>query len=239
MKHNPKPAKKYTSKPTSIIAKMVEVRGKAGQQDIEREQQRKRDFNLLIDKKYHYSPTIEDFKEELAVRITDTKNWLLWLRETKKIYGNAKFYYLVWGARGTGFDRLELYTAIFNLINQEINNALPVLSIKQKTLAKDEKSYSLRQVCIAYHFMEGITERNGAKLLKLHTRFTSVPKLLQKAITKASDLTHLSENKTTDTKHLTDLKEAKRLISGKKNKQALSHITHTITQFQANYDKHY
>jgi hypothetical protein len=108
-----------------------------------------------------------------------------------------------------------------------------------KTEQKGKKSYSLRQVCISYHFMGGITEKNGAKLLKLHTRFKSVPKLLQKVITKASDLTTLSENKTTDTKHLNDLKAAKRLISGKKNKEALKRITHTITQFQTAYGNHY
>lgn len=109
----------------------------------------------------------------------------------------------------------------------------------KKSPVKDNKSYSHMQVCIAYHFMGGITEKNALKLLQAHTRLKSAPTLLRKRIGMASDLTKLSLNKTADTKHLNDLKEAKRLISGKKNKEALNHITHTIAQFQANYNKHY
>jgi hypothetical protein len=84
-----------------------------------------------------------------------------------------------------------------------------------------------------------LTSENGAELLRLHTRHTSVPALLKKVVPVTSDLTKLSQNKTTNTKRLNDLKEAKRLIIGKKNKEALSRITHTIKQFQTNYDSRY
>ena len=120
-----------------------------------------------------------------------------------------------------------------------LNTQLQVAKGAKPNVKQDERSYSLRQVCIAYHFMGGINEDNAAKLLKAHTRFESVAKLMAKRIKKPSDLTQLSENKTADKKKLKDLLAAKRLISGKKNNEALKHITHTITQFQTALQNNY
>jgi len=39
--------------------------------------------------------------------------------------------------------------------------------------------------------------------------------------------------------HLADLNAAKRLISSKKDTEALKRITQVITQFQTDYDNHY
>ena len=185
--------------------------------------------------------TPERVTEYWHTRITDVKGLFIKIKtETEAMASEID-------AITTGYmkgDTFIPYTykssEILRLLSERIADLEEMRKPKtEKKTGKDKKSYSLKQVCVAYHFMGGITEKNGAKLLKLHTRFNSVPKLLQKVVTKASDLTKLSENKTTDTKHLNDLKAAERLISGKKNVDALKRITYTIEQFRTNYDKHY
>ncbi len=98
------------------------------QEDVQAESDRIKYFNAYIDSKYNYSPTIQDFEEELDVkkRIKNQNEYLDFLRETKKIYSNANSYYTIWGARGTGVDRGELYTDILKLINKEIGNSLQI-----------------------------------------------------------------------------------------------------------------
>ena len=99
-----------------------------------------------------------------------------------------------------------------------------------------DNNYSQRQIAIAYFVMQTpITKDNAEGILKKHSQTKSVPKLLQKRITKASEITNLSENKTTDTKHKQDLTAAKRLISGIKNKKAITDITSFISTFETNY----
>ena len=136
---------------------------------------------------------------------------------------------------------LRYKVAVAGLIQKvvELKHHLQKIKTVNSNNPDDPKGYSLRQVCIAYHFMGGINEENAAKLLKTHTRYESVAKLLAKRVKKPSDLTQLSENKTADKKKLKDLQAAKRLMSGKKNKEALKHITHAITQFQTAFKNHY
>jgi hypothetical protein len=115
---------------------------------------------------------------------------------------------------------------------------------KKNADADISKAYSQKQIAIAYEFMKIIiTSQNAIGILKRHSKTTSTTKLLTKRINNVSDLTKLSGNKTADTKHLNDLKAAKRLMSGikkqGKNKNAVADIDRIINAFQASYDKTY
>lgn len=114
-----------------------------------------------------------------------------------------------------------------------------ILKIPKEKKGKNEKKYSQRQVAIAY-FIKGvlINEDNYLELLEKHTS-TKSKKILQKRINRTSDLTRLSFNKTTDTKHLNDLFEAKRLLSGMKDKSAVKSLNSIISTFQSNYNIKY
>jgi hypothetical protein len=67
----------------------------------------------------------------------------------------------------------------------------------------------------------------------------SVDKLMQKRVYKTSVLTNLFGNKTTDTKHLKDLLEAKRLISSTKKQATIKDINRIISAFKTSYDAKY
>ncbi len=109
-----------------------------------------------------------------------------------------------------------------------------------ETDVKRERNYSHRQIAIAYHVLNiPITIENASQVLKQHSQTTSVAKLLQKRISKASDLTKLSGHKTTDTRRLEDLYAAMRLISGKNDKTAKVAISRVITAFKTAYDSQY
>lgn len=93
-----------------------------------------------------------------------------------------------------------------------------------------KENYSLKAIAIAYKVMGvQITTENGAEILKRHSNFTSVKKLLDKRVITLSDLTKSSENKTVDTKNLKNLEEARLLLSGAKKKNAVKVITRIIT----------
>lgn len=116
----------------------------------------------------------------------------------------------------------------------------------QKTIKKtsnsinNDRNFSLRQIAIAYFVMNiTITEENASEILKKHSAFKSSAKLLQKRISKVSDLTNLSQNKTKNTKHLNDLKATKRLISGEKEINGETSITRIITAFETAYKSRY
>ena len=102
---------------------------------------------------------------------------------------------------------------------------------------KCEQSYSLKQVAIAYAFLKTVIDAKSYKqILKLHTKSKS-DKILQKRVRNVSDLTKTTGNRTTDTKHLHDLLEAKRLLLGMKNKKAVNDIEPIIVAFQTSYDR--
>ena len=109
---------------------------------------------------------------------------------------------------------------------------------KQKKI-NDEKSYTQKQVAIAYFAMgKTITKENYEAILKNHTK-TSSDKILQKLIVKSAGLTSLTENKTADTKQLNNLKEAKRLLSGIKDHNSSKVLDDYITTFTNKYDNFY
>lgn len=107
----------------------------------------------------------------------------------------------------------------------------------KKRTAKNK--YSQRQVAIAYWAMGKLIDKdNYQELLKKYTNTISI-KILEKRIYKGTDLTNLSENKTTDTKHLNDLLAAKRLLISVKNKKGISEIKPIIKAFQTSYNFKY
>jgi len=132
------------SKPAySIMAeKREELRLKGLERDKQNELNRIKCHETCIDKEYNYSPTLEDFKEELTIIKLNksTNEYLLFLRETKKIYKNANYYYIVWGARGTGIDRGELYEAILKLIQSEIESELKSTAPQQTESNNDAEN---------------------------------------------------------------------------------------------------
>jgi hypothetical protein len=99
-----------------------------------------------------------------------------------------------------------------------------------------KKGYSQRQICIAYCIMNiHITKENAKKILKEHSATTSIDKLLQKRILNENELTKLTGNKTSDSKHFLDLKKAMRLVSGMKKYEAVIKIKEIIQTFEKKY----
>jgi len=107
-----------------------------------------------------------------------------------------------------------------------------VLSIKKPIKGK----YSIKEVKIAY-FCLGIkiTKDNYLTILKKYTNSGS-NKILQKQITKTSDLTATRDNRPADTKHLKSLKGAERLLSGINDKSAQNTIKQAISTFESNFN---
>ncbi|MFT5213417.1 MAG: hypothetical protein ACI9WV_001139 [Patiriisocius sp.] len=119
-------------------------------------------------------------------------------------------------------------------------NQSKTLSILDKQTKKGAKNnYSQKQVAIAYFFLD--IPINEGTYLEIITKYTTTTsnKILQKLITKNSQLTTVTGNKTSDTKHKTDLIKVKGLLSGIKNEKALDDLNEVITTFQDNYDKYY
>lgn len=78
--------------------------------------------------------------------------------------------------------------------------------------------------------------KNSRKILQKWSNSKSIANLFQYRVSKSSDLIKLSGNRTSETKHLNDLKAAERLIFLTKNKKALIGINRILTTFQTNYD---
>lgn len=112
-----------------------------------------------------------------------------------------------------------------------------ISQLSAKSDAKSKKQqFSLRQIAIAYSVMGVLIDKDKAPgILKKYSTYTSGAKLVQKRINKLKTLTVASDNKTTNTKHLKDLTEAKRLISGTKNAKAKIEIARIIQEFEAAY----
>lgn len=120
------------------------------------------------------------------------------------------------------------------------NEVLEQRKKSKHTTEARETNYSLRQINIAYVVMGTfINSENAKQILKKHSQYKSVPKFLAKRINKVSDLNKLSGNKTTDTKHLNDLKAAKRLLSDMKKKQAITDIKRIISAVEISFDSKY
>lgn len=107
-----------------------------------------------------------------------------------------------------------------------------------KTISADTgATYSVKQIGIAYFFLNiMITKENAVELAKRYNPKINSSKLYQKRVSKASDLTSLPPDKSAATKHLQDLRAAKRLVSGTNNKNALSSADTVLAAFEAKYN---
>ena len=103
-----------------------------------------------------------------------------------------------------------------------------------------KKSFSHKQIAIAYYIIGNpkIDANNYKEILKKHSN-THSNKILQKLITKNSQLTELKEDKTADTKHLNDLNKAVELLSGIKKTKEVERLMAFISTFESNYNGYY
>lgn len=123
-------------------------------------------------------------------------------------------------------DELEKDTAeqiVPGKINGEEKKQKPINNFKHKEIA------------IAYFYTKEPIDKNTAPgILKAHSHLTSADKLVASRVTSANQLIKASGNNRTDTMHFNALLEAKRLISLKRDKNALTHIKQAIASFKAN-----
>lgn len=124
--------------------------------------------------------------------------------------------------------------------NQKVFEPLFINTFTQKETVKKQNDYSHKSIAIAYCILGiPITTENAQEILSRHSQLKSFKKLLGTRISKPSQLTLLSENKSADGKHLKALRSAKQLLSGMKNKTAIKAIDTVIAAFQNHYDKFY
>lgn len=113
-------------------------------------------------------------------------------------------------------------------------------SKKQKTKKPSNKTKepSLKAIAIVCFVTgEDLNENNYNIVLRKYGSKCNSKKILQKRIHKTSNLINASGNKTADTKHLNTLNEAKRLLSGINNQNAITTLNSCITAFQNNFNK--
>ncbi|AXT56219.1 hypothetical protein J8L88_12540 [Aquimarina sp. MMG015] len=125
------------------------------------------------------------------------------------------------------------------LIEKEKSNLNQISKKVKKTKQSKNNNFSQKQIAIAY-FIKGIviTSDNYLEILRKHSS-TKSEKILQKRIYKPNELTRLSQNKTTDSKHLKDLQEAKRLLNNLKDTKAVNDLEAVISTFTSNYNANY
>ena len=129
---------------------------------------------------YNYSPTIEDFEEELSIQKENPSRFefKLWLRETKKIYTNAKFYYLKWGANG-GIDREPLYKRILDSIERELYSVKNESSVSAEQLQAHQNLNKIKKDKDKLWFKAGVLFANG-EIDKLKIKHNNiVPRIVE------------------------------------------------------------
>lgn len=131
-----------------------------------------------------------------------------------------------------------LYEVLFNTLKQ-IESEKKKNNSNSKKKKKENSKYKPKEIKIAYFCLKkDITDDNYLEILNKYSDSRS-NKILQYPICKTSDLTRLSENKSADTKHFTALKNARNLLSGINDYNALKSINEFISTFEANYKNHY
>ena len=149
-------------------AKMQTLHQQSELREKERERRRKEEMKLNVDKNYNYSPTIEDFNEELDIQRKNPNiyKYLLFLRKAKKIYGNANSYYVRWGATGTGVDRSELYTNILSLIDVELTSLKNNLPVQQQLNPEIKPIFSPEKIDTVFKLLKDFFSKNQQPLLR-------------------------------------------------------------------------
>lgn len=120
------------------------------------------------------------------------------------------------------------------------NKSMGEGSSSRKPDKKEKKTYSHKEIAIAYHIIrKQITIQNASKILKKYSHNKSAGRLVieYNNIKNTSQLSVASEQPTTNGKHLKALKGAERLIRSKKNTGASKLIKQTITAFATDRQK--
>ncbi len=111
--------------------------------------------------------------------------------------------------------------------------------ITKKITVKSENNFSMKEIAIAYRLMDiKINEMNALAVLVEHSINRSATKLINTIIL-PSQLSILSGNKTTDSKHLASLLGAERLLLSKKEMKSQSSIRLIIKAFEGNFSNKY
>lgn len=125
---------------------------------------------------------------------------------------------------------------IFKQWTEFLNVVIVKGKIKVKKSKEATNNFTDRQVALAYFIMgTKIDEANYEGILNKHSQSKS-KRILTKLFTKTNQIKPLNETKKGYTEHLKDLKAAKRLLDGIKNKIGLNAITPIINAFQTTYD---
>lgn len=115
---------------------------KQEQKEKEDEEIRKKDFEYYVGKDNIYCPTLEKFKQQLAIQKMnpDKFKYATWLWDEQVRYTTAKHYYDKWGGRGGLIDRHELYGEIIDLLNIHIEHGINTIEPNEVTVKSLEKN---------------------------------------------------------------------------------------------------
>ena len=138
-------------------------------------------------------------------------------------------------AQGYYYKAWSIVFSHYEKFNQKFESYFKALDRSNR----NEEKYKLKEIKIAYFCLgERINKNNYLGILKRYSDSSS-DKILQNPIVKTSQLTAISENKTTDSKHLESLKNAERLLLGMNDKEALNSLKQITSTFQDNFRKKY
>ena len=117
--------KKRKVQSTNFAAlKMAELQLKAKERQTLEIKQRPIDFQRFIDPAFDYSPTLADFMEEInSIYPSRGKEYVLFLRQGKKKYANASYFYNQYCSSKTEETLLDAYRAILGFISSELETA--------------------------------------------------------------------------------------------------------------------
>jgi hypothetical protein len=206
---------------------------------VDKKKREKESYEKIFNSSFDFCKSLKEFQTLLRINNnTVTKNECLKnLADYKSQYSKALKHYHDFSQKN---DLIEVFESILSCCNTEIGKILETIEKSEKKpnnngdTKKTNNNFSHRQVAIAYCVMKiTITKDNAQAILLKYTKLKSSAKLIQKRITQPKNLMIISENKKVNTDKLRDLNEAKRLISGTKNKVALTEITRIITDFEA------
>jgi hypothetical protein len=105
-----------------LARKTADVMLKLKKQDEARKGEEAGDFARFIDPHFDYSPTLEDFLQDVkAYHPTRRGNeYMRYLRESKKKYGNSAYYYCTWGGSPANEMRGDEHRKIVEFITTEL-----------------------------------------------------------------------------------------------------------------------
>jgi hypothetical protein len=114
------------------------------------------------------------------------------------------------------------------------------LKKKKAEQPKENKDPSYKVIAIVWFVIgvKGITSLDATKILaKYSGKKKSTKELLEARITSMKDLTLASDDKAAATKHFNSLLDAKRILNGAKDKEAVKSIDKIIATYTIDYNK--